>query len=330
MIELAQRCLGTESVLQMPLYSPSMTRRRFAQTTTSMALAASVTKKFALAFDAEDEQNEVKVGLIADLHFGNLAPDGIERFKVFRKAVENEKPDHMVQLGDFCFGEPAAKKLMDEWKAIKTDKYHVLGNHDMDKDTKASIQKFWGMEKRYYDFDQNGWKFIVLDMNHLKKGDEYIPYGNANFYVDASMRTWADPEQLTWLNKTLAESVLPVIIYTHQPIGQRPDSPQQRPILAILKKHTSTPSRPKVRAVICGHQHDDWHREIDRIHHVCINSASYLWKDRRPWPYQEALFTFMEIKDGNLTLTGTKTTWRERPDGVDRVPTISARDLQLG
>ena len=185
-----------------------MTRRRFAQTTTSMALAASVTKKFALAFDAEDEQNEVKVGLIADLHFGNLAPDGIERFKVFRKAVENEKPDHMVQLGDFCFGEPAAKKLMDEWKAIKTDKYHVLGNHDMDKDTKASIQKFWGMEKRYYDFDQNGWKFIVLDMNHLKKGDEYIPYGNANFYVDASMRTWADPEQLTWLNKTLAESVL--------------------------------------------------------------------------------------------------------------------------
>ena len=47
-----------------------------------MALAASVTKKFALAFDAEDEQNEVKVGLIADLHFGNLAPDGIERFKV--------------------------------------------------------------------------------------------------------------------------------------------------------------------------------------------------------------------------------------------------------
>ena len=308
---------------------PCTTRRRFVQSAAGTALGVSVTTTSALALAGTEERSAVKVGLIADLHFGNLAPDGIERFKVFRQAVENEKPDHLVQLGDFCFGEPAAKKLMDEWNAIKTDKYHVLGNHDMDKDTKASIQKFWGMEKRYYDFDQNGWKFIVLDMNHLKKGDAYIPYGNANFYVNPGMRTWADPEQLAWLDKTLAESTLPVIVYTHQPIGHRPDSPQQRPKFAILKKHTSKPSRPKVRAVICGHQHDGWHREIDRVHHVCINSASYLWEDGRPWPYEEALFTFMEIKGGHLTLTGTKTTWKERPEGVKTVPAISARDLAL-
>lgn len=285
--------------------------------------------KFALSLEAKDEQSNIKVGLIADLHFGNLAPDGIDRFKVFRHAVERELPDHVVQLGDFCFGEPAAKKLMDEWNAIKTDKYHVLGNHDMDKDTKAEIQKFWGMKSRYYHFEQNGWRFVVLDMNHLKKGDKYIPYGNANFYVDASLRTWADPAQLIWLDETLASSPLPVIIYTHQPIGHRPDSPQQRPILDIIKKHTTSRDRPKTRAVICGHQHEDWHLKLDGVHHVCINSASYLWKDGKPWPYTDALFTFMEIRDGSLAFAGMNTTWKRRPVGTEIAPAISGRDIDL-
>lgn len=308
----------------------TMKRRSFINGATGTAFGSPLTTEYGVALDAKDEPSGIKVGLIADLHFGNLAPDGIERFKVFRQAVGRDLPHHVVQLGDFCFGEEPAKKLMEEWNAIEADRYHVLGNHDMDKDTKAEIQRFWGMEKRYYHFEQNGWRFVVLDMNHLKKGDEYIPYGNANFYVDPSMRTWADQEQLAWLDKALAESTLPVLVYTHQPIGNRPDSPQQRPLLKIIKKHTSKPDRPKVRAVICGHEHEDWHREVDGVHHICINSASYLWKDKRPWPYKDSLFTFMEIKDGKLTLSGAKTTWKERPESIESEPTISAREIGLG
>ncbi|MDB4518916.1 metallophosphoesterase [Akkermansiaceae bacterium] len=306
-----------------------MKRRKLINRLTGATLGSIWTSKYALALEPEDQKNEIKVGLITDLHFGNLAPDGIDRFKVFKKAVERERPDHVIQLGDFCFGEEPAKKLMNEWNAIQADKYHVLGNHDMDKDTKAEIQKFWGMKSRYYHFDQSGWRFIVLDMNHLKKGDDYIPYGNANFYLDSSMLTWPDPEQLTWLDATLAESKLPIIIYTHQPLGHRPDSPQQRPILDLIKKHTTKFNRPKTRAVICGHQHKDWHLERDGVHHICINSASYLWKDGKPWPYTESLFTFMEIKNGALSLTGMKTTWKERPDGVKADPAISERHIAL-
>ena len=199
----------------------------------------------------------------------------------------------------------------------------------MDKGTKAEIQTFWGMEKRYYHFDRNGWRFIVIDMNHLRKGDEYIPYGNANFYVDSRMRTWADPEQLMWLDNTLGESKLPVVIYTHQPIGNRPDSPQQRPLLDIIRRNISGPDRPKTRAVICGHEHRDWHREVDGVHHICINSASYFWHAGKPWPYDDSLFTFLEIRDGKLTLRGMKTTWTHRPDGIDSNPAISARNISL-
>jgi 3',5'-cyclic AMP phosphodiesterase CpdA len=306
-----------------------MKRRKLLNCLTGATLGSIWTSEFALALEPRDQESGIKVGLITDLHFGNLAPDGIDRFKVFKKAVERERPHHVVQLGDFCFGEESAKKLMDEWNNLKPPKYHVLGNHDMDKNTKAGIQKFWGMENRYYYIDQNGWRFIVLDMNHLKKGDEYIPYGNANFYVDSSMRTWPDPEQLAWLDKTLAESKLPAIIYTHQPIGHRPNSPQQRPLLDIIKKHTTKPNRPKTHAVICGHEHKDWHLEHDGVHHICINSASYLWKDGKPWPYKDSLFTFMEIKNGVLSLSGMKTTWKDRPGGVKSDPTISERDIEL-
>lgn len=304
-----------------------MRRRSFIRGTASSL----ITTRFALALDTEEQlSSKVHVGIITDLHFGNLAPDGIERFDVFAKAVRDRGPDHIVQLGDFCHPEPAAKELLEKWHALETDKYHVLGNHDMDKGSKAEMQKFWGMEKRYYHFEQNGWRFIAIDMNNLRKGDEYIPYGNANFYVDSAMRTWADPEQLDWLEATLAESELPTIIYTHQPIGNRPESPQQRPLLDIIKKHRTPSGRPKTRAVICGHQHEDWHRTLDGVHHICVNSASYLWKDGRPWAYKDSLFTFMKVEEGNLTFKGMTTTWKERPKDIQSNPTISSRDIRLG
>ncbi|BDS06615.1 hypothetical protein NT6N_16550 [Oceaniferula spumae] len=50
------------------------------------------------------------MGIITDLHFGNLAPDAKERLEVFAKAVAKEKPDDVIQLGDFCHPEEQAKK----------------------------------------------------------------------------------------------------------------------------------------------------------------------------------------------------------------------------
>ena len=261
-------------------------------------------------------------------YISEAAPDAFDRFLDFAMASAKEKPDYVIQLGDFCHPEKNAEKLMDSWNTIPFPKYHVLGNHDMDKGTKADIQKFWGMKKRYYDFDHNGWKFIVVDMNNLKKGDQYTPYAKANFYVNGSMRSWPDPEQLQWLDQTLGKTNLPVLIYTHQPFDQ-PDKPQHNAILDVIKKHQTDGKHPKVRAVICGHLHRDRHRQINGTHHICINSASYLWKDGKPWAYADALFTFMEIKNGNLTLTGKKTTYKEKPNEEKEDPAISKRSLTL-
>lgn len=308
-----------------------MHRRTFLKAATGTTLSSIASTGWCLALDDEQKKQNIKAGIITDLHYGNLTPNGNERLEVFAKAVAKEKPNYVIQLGDFCHPEKQAKKLMKTWNSITCPRHHVLGNHDMDKGTKADIQKLWGMKNRYYDFDINGWKFIVLDMNNLRKDDKYIPYAHANFYVNRSMRAWPDPEQLKWLNTTLVATELPVLIYTHQPLcsghKNRPDTPQHRAIQDIIKKHRTKNLVPKVRAAICGHHHLDWHRQIDGVHHICINSASYLWHKGRPWGYKDALFTFMEIKNGRLTLSGMKTTWNKQPQGIDKDPTISERNI---
>ena len=121
-----------------------------------------------LGLTNEQKKSKLQVGIITDLHFGKLAPDALQRMKVFAKAAAEKKPDYVIQLGDFCHPEPPAHQLMETWNAIPFPKHHVLGNHDMDKGTKTDIQKLWGMKKRFYDFDLNGWKFIVVDDVYIK------------------------------------------------------------------------------------------------------------------------------------------------------------------
>lgn len=305
-----------------------MNKRTFLKTTTGTAVAILTGSSISLSLTEAQKKHTIKAGIITDLHFGNLAPDANDRLKVFAKAVSKEKPDFAIQLGDFCHPEKIANKLMETWNTIGCPKHHVLGNHDMDKGTKADIQKMWGMKNRYYDFDFNGWKFVVVDMNNLNKDGKYTPYANANFYVDSSMRTWPDPEQLQWLDQTLETSDLPVIIFTHQPFHQL-SRPQHAAILNVIKKHQTPEKSPKVRAVICGHEHSDWQREVHGTHHICINSTSYKWTKGRPWSYKDPLFTFMEIKNGKLSLTGCKTTWNEKPNDVEYDPTISKRSIAI-
>jgi hypothetical protein len=53
----------------------------------------------------------------------------------------------------------------------------------MDCANKAQVCGFWGMPANYYAFDLKGFRFIVLDGNHIKRGpDDYLDYDNSNYY----------------------------------------------------------------------------------------------------------------------------------------------------
>ena len=297
-----------------------MNRRQFLQHNAPLFLLPA----FAPKLLSLPQKRVLSMGMIADLHHG-LAPNAMQHLEVFMGVVDNQKPDILFQLGDFNFGRPDSKECMDLWQQFNGPTYHVLGNHDMDFFGKEHMEDLWGMTGRYYSFDRAGYHFVVLDRNNLRTDAGYIHYDTANFYVDSSLRGYADPEQLEWLQADLEATQLPTIVFAHQGLGMdvqdlSPDNAVGS-VEDILKKALDTNGNPKVHTCFCGHHHLDRYNRKYGIHFVWINSASYYWvgdKYDRMAFYADPLFAFVHFyENGVLEIKGTRTDW-ESPSPAER------------
>jgi predicted phosphodiesterase len=262
-----------------------------------------------------------QMGLIADLHYG-LAPDALSRLEKFMEEVTEIGPDCLLQLGDFNYG-VKAEECLKLWNSFKGPRYHVLGNHDMDKTDKSHQVELWEMPGRYYSFDHKGWHIVVLDRNNVFDGERYIPYAKGNYFAPRSLRDYADPEQLEWLAEDLSRSTSPLLLFTHQGLGMteqlEPDTPSGRIETILAKISEQNPQRPMV--VLCGHHHIERYQWRDGIHYVCINSASYSWLGEKYGgmaPYRDPLYTFLTLSaDGTVEIRAKKSIWNE-PTPRDR------------
>lgn len=279
----------------------------------------------------------VRFAVIADLHHG-LAPDALVRLRAFVDAVHaREGLDFVLQMGDFCHAGKDYKPCVDLWSTIDLPRLHILGNHDMDTCTKEQAMHAWGMPARYGAREFGGWRFVTLDLNNIRAGDNRTPYASANFYVDGAKRAWADAEQLDWLRETLADEK-PTIVLSHQPLGLwEPDQaspPQQQEVLDILAPGGKP--APGVGACMCGHLHVDWLKRIGPMPCWCVNSASYFWHAGMV-PYAKPLFAFVTLEPaGQMTVEGVEGEWAQpddqRPELPDRAwirPGIAHRDEEL-
>ena len=253
------------------------------------------------------------LGVIADLHHG-LAPDALERLEEFMTAVGQRKPDAIIQLGDFNYATPESEPCMELWNSFSGPRFHVLGNHDMDFETKEAVVENWGMPHRYYDFEIGGFHVVVLDRNNLKTDEGFVPYSKANFYVGARQRAYADPEQLEWLKGVLKASSKPVVVFAHQGLGHpRSTALSNRPIEQVFEAHNEQAGWTQVVACLCGHHHIDRHIKKQGIDYLWINSASYYWVGSEYGSmafYQGPLFTFMTLDGGrSMTIESSATEW---------------------
>lgn len=259
----------------------------------------------------------LQMSVIADLHHG-LATDAMTRLESFMSTVDEQKPDCLLQLGDFNFGKPDSDECMRLWRQFDGPRYHVLGNHDMDFYSKAHMVDYWHMPAPYYSFDRAGFHFVVLDRNSIKTDAGYVPYEKANFYVDASTRGFAEPAQLEWLKADLDATQLPTVIFVHQGLAMDELSPKERisadPVETILAQARDEEGKTKVVACFCGHHHLDRYIKKDGIHYVWLNSASYYWVGDaygRMAYYQDPLFGFLSFyADGSITVKGNSTDWK--------------------
>ena len=221
----------------------------------------------------------VKFAIASDFHAPDV-PGGLERVEAFVDHATAEQADFIIELGDFARLDSANRCYLDAWNRFPGYRYHVIGNHDCDSYAKERYAAGIGMPGRYYSFDRGDFHFIVLDNNNWADGQGNIhPYDHGNYYGKST--DWMDPQQIEWLKRDLASTDKRCVLFSHQSIDFRLKNGEA--VRAILEQENNRAGFSKVALVFSGHDHSNYHREINGINYVQINSASYVWigKDTR-------------------------------------------------
>lgn len=269
------------------------------------------------------KSRKVKFGIISDIH-PDIMHDGPERLAAFLKEARKQKVDFIIETGDFCQAKDENIHFRNLWNDFPAPHYHVIGNHDLDIVDKPDYIAFAGLPSRYYSFDLKGFHFIVLDPNNIEvDGKCRSPFRSGRY------GNMIDPEQLEWLRSDLAATDKRCLLFSHQSF-ERPDAVKNAAELrAILEDENRRAGYNKVIAALSGHDHTDYHKVINGIAYIQINSASNQWVgddykcDKRytpeinaahPWikfttPYKEPLFGFVTIDGNSLKIKGRKSSF---------------------
>lgn len=268
----------------------------------------------------------IKFAIISDIHH-DIMHDADKRLESFLHAARKNKVDFIIELGDLAFPKDENISFLNIWNNYSGTKYHVLGNHDHEINTKEEYMKFIGTERNYYSFDSGAYHFIVLDPNYLCKDGKYIPYGHGNFYVDEQMLAHINPEQIKWLQEDLASTDKHCILFSHQCLENTVSNREQ--IRALLEAENQRAGYKKVVAAFSGHDHTSYERVINGISYIQINSASNQWvgdkfqcsgrfdeatNKRRSSlkyvvPYKDAVYAIVTLTKKNLKIKGVKSSF---------------------
>jgi 3',5'-cyclic AMP phosphodiesterase CpdA len=293
--------------------------------------------------------DSLKFGLCADVH-KDVMHDADSRLKAFIEEASEKELDFIIQLGDFCRPYDYNLGFLSIWNSFPGEKYHVLGNHDMDGGfSREQVVEYWNAIGKYYSFDRKGYHFVVLDGNDPDPSPDR-PSGYARYI---------GKEQLNWLEKDLQETKLPTIVFSHQgldnDLGGIHNATRSR---LVLERANQRAGFQKVQLVFSGHHHQDYYNNINGIHYLQINSMSYQWlgdnfkhvryseeiDKSHPWikytvPYKDPIWAVAEITSDTCYIYGKKTTFvgpspEELGVEMDRygypiVPWISDKEIKL-
>ena len=229
-------------------------------------------------------------GLVSDIHYADRPPK-VEWKRCYRKSYAKFKVaidffnttdcEFVTCLGDLkdqkkCPSKDTTLSFLEKiellFSSFKGDRFHVLGNHDLDS---ISKQEFLdrvtntGIEKSksYYSFNRNDVHFVVLDS--CFKQDQ-VPYNAGNFeWYDAALSL----KQLDWLKEDLNSTSLLTIVFIHHPLDDfnLPDkrisisnAPEVREVLE---------QNSNVKVVFQGHHHDGNYSYNNGIHYYTMKSV---------------------------------------------------------
>ena len=168
-----------------------------------------------------DRKRLLRFAHLTDVHV-QTERNGDKGFAAALQHVQQQlDPPEFIMFGgdnvmnvDSAAGAEKADQQLATWnrcldQELSLPRHICIGNHDILKldanDGKKWATDAFGLEQRYYSFDRNGWRFIVLDSTSPEGG---------------GYKGRLDEAQFDWLKTNLAETdpTLPVIVISHIPI----------------------------------------------------------------------------------------------------------------
>ena len=201
-------------------------RRSFVSGGSLYLLGAGLGLSHASNLFADESKRAVRLGLVTDLHYADKPPAGTRHYRETLAKLEDaarqfqqDRPDHVVELGDFIDAADSVeveqeylKRINKDFSALPGKKHYVLGNHCCWTLTKEEFLDNCAARKPFYSFDRGGFHFVVLDRNHLRTEGGDVPYDEGNYFAHPRLRGYADREQLEWLRADLAATDLSLVL----------------------------------------------------------------------------------------------------------------------
>ena len=319
-------------------------RRDFIRTTGVVATSVILPRQVMASL--ANIKTPIKLGMIADLH-QDVMHDGPARLQAFLDAMKEEKPDALLQLGDFAYPTKKNEVVSRAFEEAHPRTLHVLGNHEIDDGHSFDeVAKLWGMKGRYYTENVNGLELIVLDGNEKQEKHKGVYPAHIG------------EKQLAWLAKQLKTLKGPILVISHQPLAGPSTIDNAEEVQKLLNS-----AADKVLLAVNGHTHIDHVARVGRISYLHVNSASYKWvggsyrnKSYPPevhsrfryveytCPYRDSLFTTLTIDPsrGRIDVKGRESQWvgkspsqlgiADKPnltDGKEICPKIRSRQLKI-
>ncbi len=317
-------------------------RRNFLRTTG--AVGTSIILSHQVRASLKRIKQNIKLGIITDLH-QDVMHDGPARLQAFLDAMKKEKPDALLQLGDFAYPNKKNEAVTKAFENAHPRTLHVLGNHEIDDGHSFDeVAKLWGMKGRYYTENVNGLDLVVLDGNEKPKNHQ----GGYPAHISE--------KQLEWLAKQLKNLSGPILVISHQPLAGPSTIDNAKAVQSLLNS-----AADKVLLAVNGHTHIDHVARVGKISYLHVNSASYKWvggsyrnksypaevHSKFRWveytcPYRDSLFTTLTIDpaSGRIDVKGRESQWvgkspsqlgiaakPDLTDGKEICPKIRSRQL---
>ena len=242
---------------------------------------------------AAQEQPRLSFGVMADVQYADRDAQGGRHYRQSLANLESCVADlntkdlaFTIQLGDIIDrGKESFDRVLPIFNRLTMPKYHVLGNHDFPLPRPEVLAKL-GMERAYYSFSHDNWRFVVLDTLDVSV-DGGWPEDSENHTQAAQWlerlksegKPYAQPwnggigeQQKQWLTDTLREAEErgeKAIVFGHIPLLAEASSQwallyNHQEIAAILEASGC------VVAYLCGHDHAGGYAERNAIHHVTV------------------------------------------------------------